>query len=227
MPGGARPRGCSGPAVGCERLCACVAGLAPLLPPWAPPAACEWRLRLRRPRRRRRPPPAAPARVRARRAPRSAPPPPRPRAPHRARRRHPPRRRHPRGAAARRWNCWSTAACVGSACGRRGSRACYLACTRPAAPASGPRRLQPPTARGMEVQRATVLVSAVGPGAAPPPPCSQGSEVARVLGVGPQRHNGRGHLGERVGTGQWPKRVRAVGLVFGWGDCFKLGQGRV
>lgn len=179
--------------------------------PWAPPAACEWRPRRRRPRRRRRRPPrAARARARARRAAKSALPPllPRPRL------RPLLRRRRPLGVAARRWSCWSTAACAGSVCGPRESRACCLACTRPAALASGPRRPPPPTARGMAVLRVTVPVSMVRPGATPPPhPAAFASDSAREWGgVRSRCGDGRGSPGQgRMGTG------RCLGLGAGDG----------
>lgn len=205
--GGARPRGSSGcPAVGGERSCACAAGSLPLLP-WAaphPPAACEWRprLRLRRPRPPRRPrrPLAAPARARARRAVRSALPPLQPPRPL-----HP--RRPPRGAVARRRSFWSIAACVANVCGLSGSLDCCPACIRPVVPAWVPPHRPQRIIRGMAAQRATALVSAGWPGAPPPPRslCS-GLRLCESLG-GP----GRVRPGDLLGNG-FLASVRCVWL---------------
>lgn len=131
-----------------------------------PPAACEWRprLRLRRPRPPRRPrrPLAAPAQARARRAVKSARPPLQPPRPL-----HP--RRRPRGAVARRRSFWSIAACVANVCGLSGNLDCCPACIRPVVPAWVPPHPPQRIIRGMAAQRATALVSAGWPGAPPPP----------------------------------------------------------
>lgn len=119
-----------------------------------PPAACEWRprLRLRRPRPPRRPrrPLAAPAQARARRAVKSAQPPLQPPRPL-----HP--RRRPRGAVARRRSFWSIAACVANVCGLSGNLDCCPACIRPVVPAWVPPHPPQRIIRGMAAQRATAL----------------------------------------------------------------------